>query len=90
LRQLVEFSRTKYPSYAVLLMQDRDTQRVYQLCDSSNAQLIQPDAANCRAGKVNSADELYLVIESIRLETKHRRVSIVPVPADGAEGAALR
>jgi hypothetical protein len=37
-------SRTEYPSYAVLLMQDRDTQRVYRLYDFSKAQLIRPGA----------------------------------------------
>jgi hypothetical protein len=31
---LILISRTEYPSYAVFLMQDRDTQRVYRLYDS--------------------------------------------------------
>ena len=69
---LVLISRTEYPSYAVLLMQDRDTRRVYRLYDFSKAQLIRPGVAYCIAGKVNSADKLYLVIESVRLDTKHR------------------
>jgi hypothetical protein len=42
-------------------MQDRDTQRVYRLYDFTKAQLIPPDKAYCIAGKVNSADRLYLV-----------------------------
>jgi hypothetical protein len=88
---LVLISRTEYPSYAVLLMLDRDTQRVYRLYDFSNkAQLIRPGVAYCVAGKVNSADKLYLVIESVRLDTKHRRVPTAPVPADGAGGSTLR
>ena len=87
---LVLISRTEYPSYAVLLMQDRDTQRVYRLYDFSKAQLIRPDVAYCMAGKVNSADKLYLVVESVRLDTKKRRVSKVLVPADGAGGSTLR
>jgi hypothetical protein len=87
---LILISRKEYPSYAVLLMQDRDTQRVYRLYDFSKAQLIQPDVAYCVAGKVNSADKLYLVIESVRLDTKHRRVSTAPIPADGAGGPELR
>jgi len=82
------FSRTEYPSYAVFLLQDRDTQRVYRLYDFTKAQLIQPNVAYCVAGKVNSADKLYLVIESIRPDTKHARRSTVPVPADGAGGSA--
>ena len=71
-------------------MRDRDTQRVYRLYNFSKAQLIRPSVAYCVAGKVNRADELYLVIESVPLDTKSRRISAAPVPADGAEGAALR
>jgi hypothetical protein len=81
---LVLISRTEYPSYAVFLMQDYDTQRVYRLYDFSKAQLIQPGVAYCVAGKVNSADKLYLVIESVRLDMKRRRISNTPIPADGA------
>ena len=87
---LLLISRTEYPSYAVLLMQNRDTQRVYRLYDFSKAQLIQPDVAYCVAGKINSADKLYLVIESVRLDTKRRRDSTAPVPADGAGGPTVR
>jgi len=87
---LLLISRTEYSSYAVLLMRDRDTQRVYRLYDFSKAQLIRPDVAYRVAGKINSADQLYLVIESVRLDTKHRRVSNPPVPADGAGGPGMR
>ena len=83
-------SRTEYPTYAVFLLQDRDTQRVYRLYDFSKAQLIRPGVAYCVAGKVNSADKLYLVIESVRLDTKPRRVSTAPVSADGAGGPTVR
>jgi hypothetical protein len=77
-------SRTEYRSCAVFLFEDRDTHRVYRLYDFSKAQLIRPGVAYCVAGKVNSADKLYLVIESVRLDTKHARCSTVPDPADGA------
>jgi hypothetical protein len=87
---LVLISRTEYPSFAVLLMLDCDTQRVYRLYDFSKAQLIRPRVAYCVAGKVNSADRLYLVVESVRLDTKQRRASTTPVPADGAGGSTLR
>jgi hypothetical protein len=79
-------SRTEYPSYAVFLLRDLDTQRVYRLHDFSKACSIQPSVAYCVAGKVNSADKLYLVIESVRPDSKHPRSSTVPVPADGAGG----
>ena len=71
-------------------MQDRDTRRVYRLYDFSKAQLIRPGAAYCVAGKVNSADKLYLVIESVRRDTKRRRSSTDLAPADGAGGPAVR
>jgi len=87
---LVLISRTEYSSYAVLLMRDCDTHRVYRLYDFSKAQLIRPNVVYCVAGKVNSADKLYLVIESVRLDTKRRRVSTDPAPADGAGGSAVR
>ena len=68
---------------------DGDTQRVYRLYDFTKAQLIRPNVAYCIAGKVNSADKLYLVIDSVRPDTKHARRSTVPVPADGAGGSGM-
>jgi hypothetical protein len=86
---LVLLSRTEYPSYAVFLLRDLDTQRVYRLYDFTKAQLIRPNVAYCVAGKVNSAGKLYLVIESVRLDTRYVRRSTVPVPSDGAGGPAI-
>jgi len=82
-------SRTEYRSCAVFLIEDYDTKRVYRLYDFTKTLLIQPEVAYCVAGKVNSADKLYLVIESVRLDTKHIRSSTVPEPADGAGGLPL-
>jgi hypothetical protein len=87
---LMLISRTEYPSYAVLLMRDRNTQRVYRLYDFTKAQLIRPGVAYCVAGKVNSGDKLYLVVESVRPDTKRRPISTTPVPADGAGGSTVR
>ena len=77
-------SRKEYRSCAVLLLLDRDTQRVYRLHDFTKAHRFVPGQAYCVAGKVNSADKLYLVIESVRPDTKHARSSTVPARADGA------
>jgi hypothetical protein len=82
-------SRTEYRSCAVFLMQDRDTQRVYRLYDFTKAQLIPPDMAYRIAGKVNSAGKLYLVIESVRPDTKHLRESNPPAHVDGAGGSLI-
>ena len=86
---LLLLSRTEYPSCAVFLLRDLDTQRVYRLYDFTKAQLIRPNVAYCVAGKVNSAGKLYLVIESVRPDTKHSRSSTVPAPADGAGGSPI-
>ena len=86
---LVLLSRTEYRSYAVFLLRDLDTQRVYRLHDFSKALLIRPDVAYCIAGKVNTADKLYLVIESVRPDTRHPRSSTVLVPANGAGGLPI-
>ena len=86
---LVLLSRTEYPSCAVFLLRDLDTQRVYRLYDFTKAQLIRPNVAYCVAGKVNSAGKLYLVIESVRPDTKRGRHSTVPAPADGAGGCTI-
>jgi len=67
-------------------MQDRDTQSVYRLYDFTKALLIPPDKAHYRAGKVNSADRLYLVIESVRPDTEHLRDPNAPAHVDGAGG----
>ena len=82
-------SRTEYPSCAVFLLRDLDTQRVYRLHDFTKALLIRPQVAYCIAGKVNSAGKLYLVIESVRPDIKHSRSSTVHAPADGAGGSPI-
>ena len=89
LRQLVEFSRTGFRTCAVFLVQDRDTQSVHHLYGVNTAQLIPPDMAHCIAGKVNSAGRLYLVIESVRPDTKHARCANAPAHADGAGGSPI-
>ena len=78
-------SRKEYRSCAVLLLLDRDTQRVYRLHDFTKAHAMEPDSYYCVSGKVNSADKLYLVIESVKPDAKHSRCSIAPAPLDGAE-----
>ena len=83
-------SRTEYPSCAVLLMHDRDTQRVYRLHDFSKGPVPRPEVPYCVTGKINSADKLYLVVESIRPDTKHAGNSTAPVPADGAARRSMR
>jgi hypothetical protein len=86
---MLTFSQTEYPMWTVILLRDLDTQRVCRVDNLTSAQLIRPDVAYCVAGKVNSADKLYLVIESVRPDTRHTRLSTIPVPADGAGGSPI-
>ena len=68
-------------------MQDPDTQSTHGLYGFNTAQLIPPDQAQRDAGNANSVGELYLVIELVRLDTKHLRDSTVPAHVDGAGGS---
>ena len=86
---LLLLSRTEYRSCAVLVMRDDSTHRVYRLHDFSKSHLITPGQYYCVSGKVNSADKLYLVVESVKPDTKHIPYSTAPVSADGAGGCPL-
>ena len=79
-------SRTEYASCAVLVMLDHDTRRVYRLFDFTKRLRLWPDRPYCVAGKVNSVNTLYLVVESVKLDTKHERHSTAPDAAEGAGG----
>ena len=82
---LILLSRTEYRSCAVFLMLDHSTRRVYRLYDFTKAHALEPGSFYCVSGKVNSADKLYLVIESVKPDAQHNRCSIADVPVDGAE-----
>jgi hypothetical protein len=79
-------SRTECQKCLVFLMKDHHSQRVYRLYDFSKSQTITPDHFYCVSGYVNSADKLYLVITSTKIDTKHPWPFQPPLPADGAGG----
>jgi hypothetical protein len=81
---LLLLSRMEYRSCVVFVMRDDSTRRVYRLYDFTKSQVLTPGQYYCVSGKVNCADKLYLVIESIKADHKHSRSSNAPVPADGA------
>ena len=87
---LILLSRTVCHSCAVLVMRDDSTRRVYRLYDFTKSQLFTPGQYYCVSGKVNSADKLYLVVESVKPDTKHAAASPVPVPVDGAGGRPMQ
>ena len=86
---LLLLSRMEYRSCVVFLMQDHSTRRVYRLYDFTRSHRIAPGEYYCVAGKVNSADKLYLVIESVKRDTKHQHDSAVPASAGGAGGSIV-
>ena len=86
---LLLLSRTEYRSCVVFVMKDDSTHRVYRLHNFSKTQTITPNQYWCVSGKVNSADKLYLVIESVKPDAKHTRAFTVPVPADRAGGGLI-
>ena len=77
-------SRTECRKCTVFAMKDRDTHRLYRLYDFSKSQTLLPQQLYCVFGKVNSADKLYLVMESVKIDTKHAPSSTPPTPPDGA------
>jgi hypothetical protein len=86
---LLLLSRTEYRSCVVFVMKDDSTRRVYRLYDFTKSQIITSGQYYCVSGKVNSADKLYLVVESVKADIKHTQSSTAPVPADGAGGSAM-
>jgi len=82
-------SRTECRSCAVFLMQDHSTRRVYRLYDFTKSLALEAKVFYCLAGKVNSADQLYLVIESVKRDTKHAWSSNAHTHVDGAEGSTM-
>jgi hypothetical protein len=77
---LTLLSRTECASCFVFVMKDHHTKRVYRLYDFSKSQQIASDLVYCISGKVNSADKLYLVIESVKTDTKNGTAPRIPTP----------
>jgi len=74
---LTLLSRTEYRSCAVFMVLDHSTHRVYRLHDFSKAHAMEPGSYYCVSGKVNSADKLYLVIESVKPDAKHTGLPVL-------------
>ena len=77
------------PSGAVFLLRDPDTQRVCRLCDLTKAQPIRPVVAYSMAGRFVNRGRRYLVLGSVRPDTRLAWFSNVPVPVGGAGGSAI-
>ena len=68
----------------VFVMKDHSTQRTYRLYDFSKALHLEPNRFYTVTGKVNSAAKLYLVLESVKHDTKHAWPSPPHPPVEGA------
>ena len=82
-------SRTEYRSCVVFLMKDHHTQRIYRLYDFQKSLLIEHNTFYCVSGKVNSADKIYLVLETVKLDPKHTWSSKAPAPSDRTGGLPM-
>ena len=72
---LLLHSRYDCKSCTVFIMQDRLSKRLYRLYDFSKSLPITPNQLWCVYGKVNSADKLYLVIDSVKIDSKNSLAS---------------
>jgi hypothetical protein len=68
-------SRHDCKSCTVFVMQDRHTKRLYRLYDFSKSQPVTTAHIWCVSGKVNSAEKLYLVIDSVKIDSKNSPAS---------------
>jgi hypothetical protein len=57
--------------------------------DFTKSLALEANVFYCVAGKVNSADKLYLVIESVKRDTKHAWSSTAHAPVDGAKDSTM-
>jgi hypothetical protein len=73
----------------VFVMRDHSTQRTYRLYDFSKALTLEQHCFYAVSGKVNSADKLYLVLDSVKPDTKHSWPASSPAPRPGAEGNSV-
>ena len=70
----------------VFIMRDHSTQRTYRLYDFSKSMILESHRFYAVSGKVNSADKLYLVLESVKPDSKHPWPVSSHVPSDSAGG----
>lgn len=64
-------SSVKYDKCTVYLVKDLDTKRCYKLYDYSLSFIIEAGKVYCVSGKVNSAGQLYLILEHCKEDKKY-------------------
>lgn len=68
---LILLSSNLSEKYNFFILKDRDTNRCYKIFDFFKKASFEPNKAYCISGKVNSADRIYLVLESVKEDKKH-------------------
>lgn len=63
---MIWVSSKNYGKAIVHFLTDLDTKRCYRVYDYQRSAQFQADKVYCISGKVNSADKLYLILESSR------------------------
>ena len=82
--QLALVHRQESAKGTVFVMRDHSTQRTYRLYDFSKTLSMEHNRFYTVSGKVNSADKLYLVLDSVKPDTKHAWPGPLHAPQDGA------
>ena len=65
---LIWKSSIKREKYFIHQLIDNDIKRFYQIYDFKKEFIFHENLSYCVAGKVNSVDKLYLVVESIKIK----------------------
>lgn len=68
---LILVSKSRHQKCIVLTMKDRNTNRCYKIHDFSKTADFDHYIPYCISGKVNSADKIYLVLESFKEDKKN-------------------
>lgn len=68
---MVLISKTTYDKCTSFVLKDRDTHRCYKVYDFSKTISFESQKPYCISGKVNSADKLYLVLDTVKEDKKN-------------------
>ena len=68
---LILFSEKRFDKCNVFVLKDRTTKRFYKIHDFLKTASFGPGKPYCIFGKVNSSDQLYLVLDGVKEDKKN-------------------
>ena len=68
---LIFISESLRKNFKVLTMKDAGTKRFYYIFDFTNSVCLETSMKYCISGKINSADKIYLVLETVKEDKKN-------------------